>query len=340
MKKLSYYIRNPYKLGLLFLTRYFLWLPDALYLKIRFWLEMGFTLNLDNPKTFQEKIQWLKLYNRKPFYTKMVDKNAAKDYVASIIGQKYIIPTIGIWESPQDIDFKTLPTKFVLKTTHGGGGGDVIICRDKDQFNKEQAIEKLKRCMKGDIYRTYREWPYKNVPRRIIAEKYIETTNGEDLSDYKFFCFNGIPKFLKVDTDRYSSHHANYYDLDWNLLPFDEMPYPHTDKQIVPPQNLDEMIAIASQLSKGIPFLRVDLYNISGQILFGELTFYPASGMGSFSPKEWNITIGGMLQIADNKDIILGGVKYSFIRASYLSENNNYYSYEIVHNLSNYQLAA
>ncbi len=226
----------------------------------------------------------------------MVDKFAVKDHVADVIGCEYIIPTLGVWNTPTEIDFDALPDKFVLKTTHGGGGGGVVICRDKATFDVVAARSKLRNSLKSDIYKYYREWPYKNVPRRIIAEKFIDVPDKADLTDYKFFCFNGEPRFLKVDFDRFVDHHANYYDLEWNLLPFGEAEIPPVESHVEHcPPNFDKMITIARKLSKGHPFLRVDLYNVAGRIFFGELTFYPASGLGAFSPCKYDFEIGNRL---------------------------------------------
>lgn len=297
MQALSYYLKNPRKLGVALIHR-MEWLPDKLYLQLLYFFEMGKPLNLKSPHTFQEKIQWLKLYNRRPEYTTMVDKFAVKDYVSKIIGAEYIIPTIGIWDKFSDIDFNILPKKFVLKTTHGGGGCGVVLCHDKSKFDKERARKILEASLKSDIYRSLREWPYKNVPRRIIAEELLEIPESDDLSDYKIFCFNGKPRFLKVDFGRFVEHHANYYDLDWKLLPFgEEGLMPVATHNIPKPSNLDRMLDLAVKLSLGHPFVRVDFYNIAGRIFFGELTFYPGSGTIHFGPREWDIKVGKMLDL-------------------------------------------
>ena len=260
---------------------------------------MGESLNLDAPQTFQEKIQYLKLHNRKPEFTTMVDKFAVKEYVSNIIGDEYIIPTIAVWNSFDEIDFDYLPDKFVLKTTHGGGSCGVIICNDKTSFNKKEAKHKLEKSLKSDISKTLREWPYKNVPHRIIAEKLINLPdNIKELNDYKFFCFNGEPKFFKIDFGRFSDHHANYYDLEWNLLPFGEADFPPLPEyKFLPPPNFNKMIEIVHKLSKDKKFIRVDLYNVCGRIYFSELTFFPASGLGKFSIREWERKIGNLLDI-------------------------------------------
>ena len=280
---------------------FFGWLPDAIYLKLLYRFKMGHRLDLKNPKTFTEKLQWLKLYNRKPEYTKMVDKYAVKDYVSGIIGPEYIIPTIGVWNKPEDIDWDSLPNQFVLKTTHGGGGGGVVICKDKETFNNDEAIVKLNHSLKADIYRGFREWPYKNVPKRIIAERFMtseQSGDTESLLDYKFFCFNGKVKFYKVDFGRFVEHHANYYSPEGNLLPFGEQGLePDFNYPIKLPSNLDEMISIAERISQGEPFLRVDLYNINGKIYFGEITFFPGSGLLPWTHKETDVEIGQYLEI-------------------------------------------
>ena len=277
------------------------WLPDATYLKLLYRFKMGHRLNLKNPQTFTEKLQWLKLYNRKPEYTQMVDKLAVKEYVADRIGAEYIIPTLGVWDRPDEIDWDSLPNQFVLKTTHGGGGGGVVICRDKGTFDKTSALAKLKESMASDIYSSLREWPYKNVPKRIIAEKFMsseESPAPKDLLDYKFFCFNGKVKFFKVDFGRFVEHHANYYDTDGKLLPFGEINFEPDPAHIIElPNNLREMILLAERLSKNEPFLRVDFYNVNGKIFFGELTFYPASGMGKWTTEEADIKIGMYLDL-------------------------------------------
>ncbi len=272
---------------------------EALYLKTRFRLEMGYRLNLRHPKTFSEKIQWLKLYNRRPEYTTMVDKYAVKEYVAKKIGSEYVIPTLGLWDTPDEIDFDALPNRFVLKTTHGGGGDGVVIIKDKNTIDKNAISQKLRSALKQDIAYYSCEWPYKNVPRRIIAEDYIEPALGaSDLRDYKFFCFNGKVQFLKVDIGRFTNHHANYYNRDFQLLPFGEALFmPDREADISKPEELDLMISLAERLANEIPFIRVDMYNVNGRILFGELTFFPASGLENYNPVEWDKKIGNMLQL-------------------------------------------
>lgn len=298
---LYYLIHNRAQFCDSIITHFFKWLPDKWYLSLRYRFKMGHWINWKNPKTFTEKIQWLKLYNRKPEYTQMVDKYAVKQYVADRIGEEYIIPTIGVWDNPEDIEWDALPEQFVLKTTHGGGGGGVVICRDKATFNKEEAKAKLSQSQKSDIYSNFREWPYKNVPKRIIAEKFVAIEDGPahaDLPDYKFFCFDGKVMFFKVDFGRFVDHHANYYTPEGELLEFGEKGLePDPTYSIDLPNNLNKMISVAEQLSANEPFLRVDLYNIKEKVYFGELTFYPASGMLPWTMDDADSKIGHYLKL-------------------------------------------
>ena len=270
-------LHNPRALISAILVRMAPIIPDRLYLRWLFRLKMGKKLNLDNPQTFSEKLQWLKLYNRKPEYTQMVDKYEAKKYVANIIGEEYIIPTLGVWDKFDDINFDALPNQFVLKTTHGGGNTGVVICRDKSTFDIVSAKKKLNKSLRNSIYLKYREWPYKNVPRKIIAEALIG--NGE-IDDYKFSCYNGEATDVMICMDRGSGDTKFYFfDSNWELLRYNKRGLAAPKGFSLPqPQKLDKMFEIAGVLSKGIPYLRVDLYNIGGKIYFGETSFYPQSG--------------------------------------------------------------
>ena len=290
------------------ISNFFRWLPDADYLKLLYRFKMGHRLELKNPQTFTEKLQWLKLYNRKPEYTKMVDKYAVKEYVANIIGEEYIIPTLGVWDKPEDIDWDSLPNQFVLKTTHGGGGGGVVICKDKTTFDKTTAIAKLKKSMASDIYSGLREWPYKNVLKRIIAEKFMAPEKSpapNDLPDYKFFCFNGEPHYCQVIRDRHTKETIDFYDMEWNhqefvgLLPQSNIADSISNglTSVARPKNLEEMKEICRKLADSKTFVRVDLYVIDDKSYFGELTLYPASGMGVFTPEEWNGKLGDLLTL-------------------------------------------
>lgn len=285
------------------------WLSDKAYLKIQYRCLCGKPLNLKNPQTFNEKLQWLKVYDHNPEYSKMVDKYEAKKYVASIIGEEYIIPTLGVWDSIDDIDWDSLPDQFVLKCTHDSGG--LVVCRDKYKFDKTAAIKKLKASFSRDFYYSSREWPYKNVKPRVIAEKYMEDTPLNpavtDLTDYKFFCFDGDPKFCQVIRDRHTKETIDFYDMDWNHQEFVGL-NPVASNGLTPvarPKHLDVMTEICKKLSKGIPFSRIDLYVINDKEYFGEVTFYPYGGMGVFTPNDWNTRIGDLINL---KGEFRGGV--------------------------------
>lgn len=298
LKKIKKALTNPCLLGVYLLRKLAFLFPDKLYLELMFRLNMGYWMDFDNPRTFNEKLQWLKLYNRRPEYTQMVDKYAVKEYVASIIGEEHIIPILGVWDSVDDIDFDKLPNQFVLKTTHGGGGGGVVICKDKSQFDVIQCKIQLQQSLNSCIYKNLREWPYKDVPRRIIAEQYMVDESGYELKDYKFFCFNGQVKMIKVDFNRQTSHRANYYNNNFEILHFGEEAFlPNYEIVHQPPHNFEEMVRIAQWLSANIPFGRVDLYNVSGKIYFGEITFYPASGFGAFTDANWDYTLGSWITL-------------------------------------------
>lgn len=272
-------------------------LSDRYYLQRRFRLKLGYPLNLRNPKTFNEKLQWLKLNNRNPEFTKMVDKIEAKNFVASIVGKEYIIPTIAVYDKAEDIDFSALPEKFVLKCSHDSGS--VIVCNDKAHFDITMAKKVLSRKLRHAYYLHGREYPYKDVPRRILVETYMEDESGSGLRDYKFFCFNGVCKNLLVYTDRRTKEpHSDHFDREWNHLPLE---YYVTNADIRPsrPDNLEAMITVVERIAGAIksPFVRIDLYNVNGKIYFGEITFFPFSGMQSFNPPKWDYIFGEMLQL-------------------------------------------
>lgn len=277
-------------------------LSDEAYLKLIFRLKMGYKLDLNNPKTFSEKLTWLKLYDHNPEYIQLVDKYAVKDIVAQKIGPEHVIPTLGVWNRPEDIDWDALPNSFVLKTTHGGGNTGVVICKDKAVFDRQKAVDSLNRSLKQDIYRTLREWPYKGVPRRIIAEKYIDGENN-DLPDYKFFCFDGEVKALFIGTERQTGNvKFDYFDADFNHLDLIQL-HPMSGKEIKKPDCFEEMKRIASELSKGIPHVRIDLYEVNGHIYFGEYTFYHHGGCVPFHPQEWDNVFGSWINLPPFKRV-------------------------------------
>lgn len=300
MNKVVYYLKNPQNLVIALLERWGGWVSDKMYLRMVYRLHTGQRLHLNPPVTFNEKLQWLKLYDRKPLYTTLVDKYDVKTYVANIIGEEYVIPTLGVWDSPDNIDFENLPEKFVLKTTHDGGSEGVIIC-DKQSLDKEKVKGQLKKSLKHNIYKTLREWPYKHIKSRVIAEKYIqqEVESSYGLTDYKFFCFNGEPKFCQVKTHENEKTCTDIFDLAWKMASFNGINPLHNHAMNTPekPQNFELMISLVRKLCGVSAFTRVDFYNVDGTIYFGEITFYPASGMGKFTPEEYDGIIGGMLKI-------------------------------------------
>lgn len=273
-------------------------LPDKTFLKLAYRLKFGKKLDLDNPKTFNEKIQWLKLYDRKDIYTTMVDKYEAKKYVANLIGEKYIIPTLGVWDEFDDIDFDKLPNQFVLKCTHDSGG--LVICKDKSKLDIEAAKRKINKCLKRNYYTHGREWPYKNVKPRIIAEKYInnELDENKDLPDYKLMCFNGHVRCSFVCTDRFIKNglRITIFDENWNELPF-RRSCPKSDRPIQKPYNYDKMVEFSELLSKELKFIRVDFYEVNNNLYFGELTFYPGNGLGKFVPDSADEILGSWLDL-------------------------------------------
>lgn len=269
-------------------------LPDEIFLKIRYRLEMGKKLNLKNPQTFNEKLQWLKLYDRNPEYTKMVDKYEVRKYIAEKIGEEYLIPLLGVWDSFDEIDFEKLPDQFVLKCTHDSGG--LIICKDKSKLDINEARKKINKCLKRNFYYLTREWPYKNVKPRIIAEKFMVDESGTELKDYKIFCFNGEPKALFVATDRPYDTRFDFYDIEFNHLPFTNG-HPNAEKEIKPPKGLSEMTELAKKLSEGMKQVRIDFYDINGKVYFGEITFFHWSGMVPFEPEEWDLKWGKLINL-------------------------------------------
>lgn len=270
-------------------------LDDEKFICRKFERLLGYYPNLKQPQTFNEKLQWLKLHDRNPVYTKLVDKYEVKKHVANKIGSEYIIPTLGVYDTFDKIDFNKLPDQFVIKCTHDSGG--VVVCKKKSIFNIEEAKHKLVMSLNRNFYLFSREWPYKNVPRKIIVEKYIEDKSGDELTDYKFMCFNGEVKCSFTCTDRFSNNlKVTFFDREWNMMPF-ERHYPRSETPIHKPKHYNEMLEIAEILSHGIPFVRIDLYEANDKVYFSEYTFFPGSGMEEFSPESWDYILGEWLRL-------------------------------------------
>ena len=291
-KAIKFLVNKKYRVRILDSLGAYNHLSDEKYLKKQYKFWMGKELNLEHPETYTEKIQWLKLNDRKPIYTAMVDKCEAKKYVAERIGEEYIIPTLGVWDNFDDIDFDTLPNRFVLKCTHDSGG--LVIVRDKSKLDKAKARKKITRCLKTNYFYHGREWPYKNVKPRIIAETFMEDSETSELRDYKFFAFNGEAKALFVATERQKAGTEvkfDFFDMEYNHLPI-KNGHPNADVPPQKPKCFDEMKVLAGKLSEGIPQLRVDFYEVDGKVYFGELTFAHFGGTVPFEPDEWDKTFG------------------------------------------------
>lgn len=275
-------------------------MPAEEFVKRMYRCEMGEELNLDDPRTYTEKLQWLKLYDHRPEYTTMVDKYLVKEYVSQKIGAQYVIPVLGVWDRVEDIDFSALPRRFVLKTSHDSGG--IVVCKDKQSLNIAAARKKLKHFLKREYYDYNREWPYKNVKHRIIAEPYMEDSRLGELRDYKFFTFGGTPKVLYIAQGRGSGGAtvADFFDMDYNHLPFT---IDHDMAAIPPekPQNFELMKQFAAILSQGTPQLRVDFYEVDGQLYFGEMTFFHCSGLEDFHPHRWNEIFGDWVSLPEKQ---------------------------------------
>lgn len=271
--------------------------PDRLFLKCQYRTQMGEKLHLDSPRNYNEKLQWLKLYNHDPRYTRWVDKYEAKEYIAQVLGRQYVVPTLGVWDRFDQICWDRLPDQFVLKCTHDSAG--LVICTDKASFDREAAKKKLSACLKRNFYYSGREWPYKHVKPRILAEQYLEDTVLHELRDYKFFTFNGEPRVMHLVTNRQNPDEETYgdfFDMDFGHL---DLTMGHDNAPVWPekPRNFELMKEFARKLAQGTPHLRVDFYEVDGQLYFGELTFFQDSGYADIQPPSWNEILGGWIAL-------------------------------------------
>ncbi len=275
-------------------------IPDKLYLQMMYYKHFHKFIDFKNPKTFNEKINWLKLYDRRPEYTQMVDKYTVREYIAERLGEEYLIPLLGVWDDPHDIDFDALPNQFVLKWNHDSGS--VIICKDKSKLNIQETVQKLASKKNHNGFWYGREWPYKNVKPKVIAEKYMVDESGYELKDYKFFAFDGFAKAMFIASDRQVEGEEtkfDFFDMDFKHLPFTNG-HPNSECEITRPQSFEKMKQLAEELSRGIPQLRVDFYEVNGQIYFGELTFSHWSGFKPFNPTEWDSKFGEWIELPEN----------------------------------------
>lgn len=272
------------------------WMNDEKYLKVMYYALMNKKLDIDKPHTYTEKLQWLKVHDRRPIYSILVDKYEVKRYVGDVIGKQYVIPTLGVWDSFDEIEFDKLPNQFVLKCTHDSGG--VFIVKDKEKLDKRQLKKKIDKCMKRNFFWWGREWPYKDVKPRIIAEKYLEDLSSYDLKDYKFFTFNGIPKIMFVATDRQAREETKFDFFDMNFSHLDIINgHPNAEVNITKPESFEMMKQLSEKLSAGIPQCRVDFYDVNGKVYFGEITFFHWSGFVPFEPERWDEIIGNWIKL-------------------------------------------
>lgn len=295
----SSFLKHPKYLILRLSERGLFPISDKNYLKLRYKEVFNRELNLDDPVTFNEKLQWLKLYDRNPSYTDLVDKYEVKKIIEEKIGKEYVIPTLGIYNRFDEIDFDKLPDKFVIKCTHDSGG--LIVCRDKNKLDLDQVEKTINKHLRHNFYYNGREWPYKNVRPRIMIEKYMQDKNKKELVDYKFYCFNGEPKFLYVSEglENHETAKIGFFDMNFKKCSFKRNDYKSFECPPKKPENFSEMVKIAKELSKGLKFVRVDLYSINNNVYFGELTFTPNAGLMIFNPPSWDEKIGKMLSLKD-----------------------------------------
>lgn len=296
-KKLKYIIKHPQYLFLMLGHRgFFNWMSDETYIKIAYHAKMGKKLNLEDPQTYNEKVQWLKLNYRKPEMTDLADKYAVREYVENRIGDHYLIPLLGVWSDSDSIDFDQLPNQFVLKCTHDSGS--VIICKDKTKLDKDKTRKKLDKIMKNNYYWGQREWVYNDITPKIIAESYISSQTEDDLKDYKFFVFDGEVKFMFVASNRGVDTRFDFYDNNFDYIDVKQK-YPQADERIEKPENFEKMLVLAEKLASDIPHARVDFYNVEGKILFGEITFFHFSGWEKFEPDKYDRIFGSFLHLPD-----------------------------------------
>jgi hypothetical protein len=291
--------RNPRRI-IAFIVRYCYFLSDETVIKVQYWAFFKKKLNIINPRTFNEKLQWAKLFDRNPQYTQLADKFAAREYIKAIIGEQYTVPLFGVWERFEDIDFDNLPNRFVLKCNHDYNS--VFLCRDKSQLNKRKARQWFNKKLRRNHYWVNREWQYKNIVPKIIAEQYLED-KSKSLMDYKVHCFNGEPKLVQVDFDRFTAHGRNIYSPKWEFLDF-SYNYPNDKNRIInKPDRLDDILYLTNKIANlvKVAYLRIDWYNIESEIYIGEFTFIPVAGLGLFAPESYDEILGSWIKLPNFK---------------------------------------
>ncbi len=271
---------------------------DVRYLKIQHRLIFRKPLELNNPITYNDKLQWLKLYDHRPEYSTMADKVKVKQYVADRIGEQYVVPLLGVWDRPEDIEWNKLPDRFVLKTNHDGGGFGVVVCKDKERFDKTQAVKRLRTSLRRNTYLLGREWPYVNIQRKVFAEQFIEGGETGELPDCKFLCFDGKARLLYLITHTESGTRQDYYDCDFNPLDLKGL-YPQSLVKPQKPSNFELMKNLAEELSKGIPHVRMDFFEANDKVYFSEFTFFPSGGWAPFHPEEYDYKLGQYIKLPE-----------------------------------------
>lgn len=273
-------------------------IPDSVLLRLEYKMKIGKKLNLKNPTTFNEKLQWLKLHDRKPIYTQMADKYGVREFVSQKIGYKYLVPIYGVWDSVDEVPFDELPDKFVMKCTHDSGS--VVLCTDKNKFDYEDAKKKLNKRLTKNAFWWAREWPYRNIKPRVIVEEYLKDWDNEYLPVYKVFCFDGVPKLIQqIQNDKQEDETVDYFDTEWQRQNIKQR-FPNSENPMPRPKQLTKMLDLARTISQGVPFLRVDFYVVNEEIIFSECTFYTDAGYSIFEPEEWDVTLGEWLKIDEN----------------------------------------
>lgn len=301
VRKIKKGVSNPLAtMILLFGFEKFKFISDEKYLSIMYKFYMGKKLDLDNPKTFNEKLQWLKINNRKEEYTVYVDKYLVRKYISDKIGAEYLIPLIGVWNKPEQIDFNLLPNQFVLKCNHNSGTG-MCICKNKKMLDVKKVKRNLTKGLKEDYFYLGREWPYKDVQRKIIAEQYMVDESGCELKDYKVLCFNGEPKLIELHQGRFTDYQSqDYYDINWNKTNISQSNvsgFGCSDIVVEKPLCFEKMLDFSKVLSENIPVVRIDWYVINGKLYFGEITFFDGCGFDSFDNPEDDQTLGDWIKL-------------------------------------------
>lgn len=294
MNRIINYIKNPKVFVNVVLNHISPLFPTKFYLQLKYWVNNGEWLDLDDPKTFNEKLNWLKIHNHDRKLTTMADKYSVKDYVSKIIDSKYIVPCYGVWNSYEEIDFSNLKMPCVIKTTHDSNG--VVVVKELTDDKKIEIKRVVTKALKRTFYYSSREWPYKNIPHRIIADQFLDDGRAGELQDFKFWCFNGVPKVMYM-TNKGSNIYENFYDMDFNVLDINHG-FPRMSPEYTKPDAFDEMKELAARLSKGLPFVRVDFFYVKGKVYFGEFTFFDWAGMWPFSDPEWDRKLGSWIDLS------------------------------------------